>query len=55
MGHPTDTQLMNAIKEGTKEIIESIKKYHAEQDFKLNQIEKKLKIMNSMRKHNGNG
>jgi len=43
MGHPTDSQIFRAIKEGVKEIIESMKEHNREQLKKLEEIERKIK------------
>ena len=43
MGHPTDSQIFRAIKEGVKEIIESMNEHNREQLKKLEEIERRLK------------
>lgn len=42
MGHPTDTQIFKAIKEGFAEVLENMRKHMAEMDEKLEEIKRRL-------------
>ena len=41
MGHPTNTQIFKAIKEGIAEVLEKMEKYQEELNKKFEQMEKK--------------
>lgn len=42
MGHPTNTQIFKAIKEGIKEVIEKMEEYNNKLEEKLKEIERRL-------------
>ncbi len=41
MGHPTDTQIFKAIKEGIAEVLQKMEEYQAELNKKFEELEKK--------------
>ena len=46
MGHPTDTQIFRAIKEGFAEVLENIRQQMSDMDDMLEEIKRRLVIGN---------
>ncbi len=42
MGHPTNTQIFKAIKEGIKEVLDKMEQYQTELNKKFEELERRL-------------